>query len=204
MPGGSTDRDDRGQVGTGTLVVFVALVLVAAVAAGVLVDASGHLQSRAADTGSQAQAGVSNRVEIVSVVGADRYEGNPNPTELGRNGEIDTIDVYVTLSPGAEAVDLSEATVQYTTDGESATLTYSRGTSFNEDTFIVAGFDADGYQGPATELNATGELYRITIRPDSELAGGAEASIEIVDQSGASTAYEIDVPAVVDGTYEQL
>lgn len=59
----------RGFVGIGTLLIFIAVILVAAVAAGVLTRTASSLQSRALSTGTAAREQISAGVEIISIRG---------------------------------------------------------------------------------------------------------------------------------------
>jgi flagellin-like protein len=63
-------NNERGQVGIGTLIVFIALILVSAVAAGVLVQTAGFIQSDAEATGEDAQDEVSNQIDVVTASGS--------------------------------------------------------------------------------------------------------------------------------------
>ena len=87
----------RGQVDIGTLIVFIAMVLVAAIAAGVLISTAGFLQAQAQQTGEEIAAEVSNIVQIEQVVG----EGNTS------DGQIDILNVSVRLAAGFNPVNLS-------------------------------------------------------------------------------------------------
>ncbi len=55
-------------MGIGTLIIFIATILVAAVAAGVLISTSGVLQQRALITGQEARQKITDSVETVSIV----------------------------------------------------------------------------------------------------------------------------------------
>ncbi len=61
--------DDKAMVGIGTLIVFIAMVLVAAVAASVIIQTSENLQQRAYAVGKQTTRDVSTGMRIVGITG---------------------------------------------------------------------------------------------------------------------------------------
>ncbi|MEM0157745.1 MAG: archaellin/type IV pilin N-terminal domain-containing protein, partial [Thermoplasmataceae archaeon] len=75
----SVDRDDRAETGIGVLIVFIALVLVAAVAASVLIHTAGILQQRADSTGTTTIRQVSTGIVVDQILG---YDG-ATPAEAG-------------------------------------------------------------------------------------------------------------------------
>jgi flagellin FlaB len=103
------DSEERGQVGIGTLIVFIALVLVAAIAAGVLINTAGFLQTQAQSTGEESTEQVSTNLVFLSTTGI-----------VDSNG-INETRTTVQLGPGSSAIDLDDATVSvFTDDGVSA------------------------------------------------------------------------------------
>ncbi|ERH06919.1 MAG: archaeal flagellin N-terminal-like domain protein [Halonotius sp. J07HN4] len=151
------DTDSRGQVGIGTLIVFIAMVLVAAIAAGVLINTAGLLQAQAQQTGEETTAEVSDVIQVGEVIGEDKLSG----------GNISQINASLRLTSGSDPINLNKTS--YTISSPTGTATVVNGNStantdltyFNQqglsdtndnvlkdqEDIIIAQLDLDGQNG---------------------------------------------------------
>ena len=115
----SLKADNKAETGIGTLIIFIAMVLVAAVAATVLINTAGSLQQRATSTGSQTTNQVSTGLIIQSIYGMDNNKTSPE------SGTLNWTAIYVTLNTGSSPVDLSNVTLSLEYHGQLASLKYN-------------------------------------------------------------------------------
>ena len=187
--------DERGQVGIGTLIVFIAMVLVAAIAAGVLINTAGFLQSGAEETGQQSSDQVTNRLQEVSSVGT-----------IG-NGAVDRVNITVKKAPGANNIDLSTTTLQFVHSSGATDLTYDS-TGPSAATFNVSAIQDEGGDSIVSGspvLNDPADRARIeldtaAIVNGNGLSEGDTATIQINTQSGGTTEVRLVVPETLSGS----
>jgi flagellin FlaB len=208
-----SNDSDRGQVGIGTLIVFIAMVLVAAIAAGVLINTAGFLQSSAEETGQQSSDQVTNRLEVAGAVGTQIDEGS---------NTIGMIEITVRKAPGAGNIDLGATTIQLVHTSGSFDLT--EGSHFDDSGSFQPGnapnqsfFNATTIQDDDSSISDSSVLNdpsdRATIRVDMEdiltdtadsgstgngapdgLEEGETATIRLNTQSGGTTELRLVAP----------
>ncbi|EFW93112.1 flagellin A2 [Haladaptatus paucihalophilus DX253] len=188
--------NNRGQVGIGTLIVFIAMVLVAAIAAGVLINTAGFLQSKSEQTGQDSTAQVSNRVEVVSGFG-----------NVTNNEQVDYINLTVMRGSGSDDINLSTATIEWIGPNKAKTLVAGNmsqadatsagtGTPGSSNYFNVSDIKDEDASAPV--LNSQDDRFTISMNATAisaqSLQEGQTVELKLTTQYGAVTLYRANIP----------
>ncbi|WP_436900763.1 archaellin/type IV pilin N-terminal domain-containing protein [Halovenus halobia] len=185
--------NDRGQVGIGTLIVFIALVLVAAIAAGVLINTAGFLQTQAEATGQQSTDQVSDNINVIGQV------GQINVTTSDSETVINETRLTVQRAAGSGDINLESLSIQYVGDNGFAQLTHGVNESDdatssnvpNEDPgylidVITAASEEDGV------ITDDGDRYEIVIPFDADGNGTRYSDTDDVVADGSTAFLSFD------------
>lgn len=125
----------KGEIGIGTLIIFIALVLVAAIAASVIISTAFSLRDQAIATASAAQKEVTGPIKILN------FYGNRTSTA---NAGIQMLVFHVAIFSGADGINMSKMRINYIDNQTSVIFTMLP--------CSTAGNPATGYNYNATEV----------------------------------------------------
>ncbi len=143
---------DVGAIGIGAMIVFIAMVLVAGIAASVLVQTANKLEIQAMQTGDQTTAEVSTGLHVFDI------EGLQNDSHL--------TNLTLTIKPraGSSDIDLNEAVVELCDGDTKVLLSFNSSKAWNFDSSV----GSDGRVFNTGGWNETNEEFGILVLEDAD------------------------------------
>ena len=134
-------KKDFGSIGIGAMIVFIAMVLVAGIAASVLIQTSTRLEMQALKTGQETIAEVASGITVKAVEG------------LNSSGAITKMAIEICARAGSPDIDLEQTIIEISDSDEKFVLTYSG--SLTNTTTINGDLFTNGQFGAATTFGIT-------------------------------------------------
>jgi len=183
------EKDEVGEMGVGTLLIFIAMILVAAVAAGVLVQTAYKLQSQAEMTGDQAVQEVATGVKIVAAWG------------VCTNGTtISELHLKIALQAGSPQINLANMIIEINDGGSEVSLSYSNTANATQFSAVQVRDTYPTTSWTTTDVGVTpGDLVEITVdlsATSQELVTQQGMSALLIPKHGVPTYFAIVAPSV--------
>ena len=155
-------KRDIGSIGIGAMIVFIAMVLVAGIAASVLIQTSIKLEQQAMATGSETTDEVSSGIAVFDVLGYSASAGV----------DISKIIIGVRARAGSDEIDLSVAYVELSDSYKKVVLNFTDSFYIDtgvgvDDIFNSSCFPDDVY-GYGNPLNTDGSRFGLLVIEDAD------------------------------------
>ncbi len=182
------NRTKKGAQGIGTLIIFIALILVAAVAAGVLIQTASSLQSKSLDVGRQSQEKITTDVEVVQV-----YAYNTNDSAINN---ADNITMVIRLGSGSAPINLADLILKMDTQSGSQTLQYGL-TGVPTILNYTVSYVSNGGTAQTNGYLITGDLAQIIFVNQNLIGEGDTATIRLLTKNGAVKPVDLTTPSAM-------
>jgi flagellin FlaB len=191
-------REDReaGSIGIGAMIVFIALILVAAVASTIIIKTAEELQQNAEQTSSDTRQQISGKVAIVDVIAAS------TGADIAGTTNIATFDVIFRISSGSTGIYPADISYYVTCE-----ISASLGMAVDSSTLPAKDLNTEVAIGATTELTA-GTTYFGTVTLGSTDTTDDDSLTAADTNPGcaakATTGDSLNMRIVVDGGGETL
>lgn len=169
----------------GTLIVFIALILVAAVAAGVLISTTGALQNKALATGKATTAQVGTSIEAIELFAEDAETDN----------EVDYFYQTVKLSSGSDDLRFSDVLLTLTLNDESQNYAYDENIDCDNSTTLSTSEFGVKYQIAASVGHQEGYLVKGDV---AQICFESPRSVGESEQVRTTIIPRVGTPLVID------
>jgi len=168
-------RDEKASMGVGTLITFIALILVAAVASMVIITTVDQMKMKAFHTGLIAKEDVSTGFNVITVLG-DRGIIGTNASAWGPAGNrstnlastLQTLTLKVKLRAGSEPIRMDRTIIDISDGSRSLSLSYNSNSTDNwshlaaDDPTHIEGNNAWDFQDGCQNFGEDVLSYRFT------------------------------------------
>jgi len=218
-------REESGSIGIGAMIVFIALILVAAVASTIIIKTAEELQQNAENTSKDTRDQISGKVSIQDVfvkTTADPMDSDGDDNSATGVTDVATFEVIARISSGSISVnegditwyitckvtldDASTYTTVDTDEVDSLALTDTGAVdSYDDGDEITAGttfkFEIDL---GVTDTDADSELTvddfgATTPGCDAEAGAGSQLNLRIVVDGGGETLANLNIDSITIG-----
>jgi archaeal flagellin FlaB len=181
----TSELKNKGETGIGTLIIFIAIVLVAAIAASVLLGTAGSLQQKALTTGKQTQQEVASGIQVVAVSATN-----------GQTGAVQYFEVLCKLSAGSDPLALNDTMINFDTKNSTQQLTYNvsalgAGTTQFGATWVKTGPDY------LANYLTVGDIVRLNFTSTNPIGQSQSVKLKLIPKRGVIVPIEFVTPDVI-------
>tara|TARA_B100001564_G_scaffold204209_1_gene171814 strand:- start:2028 stop:2687 length:660 start_codon:yes stop_codon:yes gene_type:complete len=192
------DQEDSGSIGIGAMIVFIALILVAAVASTIIIKTAEELQQNAEQTSSDTRQQISGKVALTDLIVATTAD------DIGAGTHVATFDVVWRVSSGSTGIYPADVSYYITCDLSAHT---GLGLGFDDGTLPASSIITEVAIAGTTELTAGNTYYTTVTLGNSDVDSDGDVDTDDTNPGCDTTATQgqtLNMRIVVDGGGETL
>ena len=192
------DQEDSGSIGIGAMIVFIALILVAAVASTIIIKTAEELQQNAEQTSSDTRQQISGKVALTDLIVATTAD------DIGAGTHVATFDVVWRVSSGSTGIYPADVSYYITCDLSAHT---GLGLGFDDGNLPASSIITELAIAGTTELTAGNTYYTTVTLGNSDQDSDGDVDTDDTNPGCDTTATQgetLNMRIVVDGGGETL